>query len=95
MPVVDLEISQRRPFADGVAFGQVGAYERIEGSVTFAVDPEHAVNAPIMDLELAPRDAEGCVRFTSTFALLGFAALFNTSLALWQRRGRSVSRSRG
>ena len=39
MPVVDLRIDSRAPFADGQEFGEIGAYERIDGEVTFAVDP--------------------------------------------------------
>lgn len=70
MPVVDLEITERRPFAGGASFGEVGAYERIAGRVTFAVDPAHEVNRSIVDLGLAPRDDAGRVRFTSEFALL-------------------------
>ena len=70
MPVVDLEISERRPFAGGATFGEVGTYERIAARVTFAVDPEHPVNASIVDLALAPRDAEGRVRFTSELVLV-------------------------
>ena len=70
MPVADLEITLRRPFAEGVSFGAVGAYEQIDGRVSFAVDPLHEVNATIVDLGLAPQDAEGCVRFTSEFSLL-------------------------
>ncbi|MDA0353710.1 MAG: alpha/beta hydrolase domain-containing protein [Chloroflexi bacterium] len=70
MPVVDFEITSRRPFAEGVSFGEVGAYEQIDARVTFAVDPTAEVNAAIVDLALAPRDAEGCVRFTSDLSLL-------------------------
>ena len=70
MPVADFEITSRRPFAGRAAFGEVGAYEVLDGRVTFAVDPTHEANASIVDLELAPRDAEGRVRFTSEFSLL-------------------------
>lgn len=70
MTVVDFEITARRPFAEGASFGEVGAYERIEGAITFAVDPTHDANRAIVDLALAPGDEAGRVRFTSTFALL-------------------------
>lgn len=61
MAVVGLEITSRRPLADGATFGDVGAYERIDGIVRFAVDPEHAANRAIVDLDKAERDADGRV----------------------------------
>ena len=70
MPVIGLEIRNREPYAAGQEFGETGAYERIEGQATFAVDPENAANRSIVDLNLAPRDADGRVRFRSDFSLL-------------------------
>jgi hypothetical protein len=68
--VTSLEISHRTPFHGGVSFGDVGAYELLEGTAHFAIDPLSDVNTPITDLEHAPRDPEGNVRFSSDFALL-------------------------
>jgi len=51
-----VEISTREPLREG------SAYERIEGILHFAFDPEAAENAAIVDLALAPRDADGRVR---------------------------------
>ena len=68
--VTSLEISRRTPFHGGVSFGDVGAYELLEGTAHFAIDPLSDVNTPITDLEHAPRDPEGNVRFSSDFALL-------------------------
>jgi hypothetical protein len=68
--VEQLEITQRAPFADGARFGDSGAYERLDGTVRFAVDPSHPANAGIVDLDLAPRDADGRVRFRADFCLL-------------------------
>ena len=65
MPVIDVEVTGREPYADGLPFGDTGVYERIDGVLTFAVDPENEANRPIVDLDLAPRDAEGRVRFRS------------------------------
>ncbi len=53
--VVALEVHQREPFAGGKAFGDAGFYEKITGIVRFAVDPAHARNRVIVDLERAPR----------------------------------------
>jgi hypothetical protein len=65
-----LEIARRGPFAAGTAFGPAGAYERLDGTVRFAVDPLHPANAGIVDLALARRDPDGRVRFRADFCLL-------------------------
>ncbi|MPZ48360.1 MAG: hypothetical protein GEU75_03450 [Dehalococcoidia bacterium] len=70
MPVIDFQITGRKPLASGQEFGAAGAYEQIDGSVTFAVDPRHKANETIVDLDLAPHDTEGRVRFRSDFSLL-------------------------
>ncbi len=70
MSVVDVHIHGSESYAGGREFGSSGAYERIDGVLTFAVDPEHAVNRDIVDIELAPRDDDGRVRFRSDFTLL-------------------------
>ncbi len=70
MPVVQFEIQRRAAYADGAAFGDAGPYERLDASVTFAVDPTHEANRSIADIDLAPRDAEGRVRFRSDLILL-------------------------
>ena len=56
MALVELEIRKRGPFADGKAFGEHGAYERIDGIARFAVDPAHPANRAIVDLDKAERD---------------------------------------
>ncbi len=70
MAVAAFEITGRAPFAGGAPFGAVGAYERIDGLLSYAVDPEHPANALITDLHLAPRGPEGLVRCTGDFTLL-------------------------
>ena len=70
MAVTRLDIRNRSPFADGASFGDAGPYELVEGTVQFAVDPRSAHNEVITDIELAPRDAQGNVVFSSDFAML-------------------------
>ena len=70
MAVTRLEIRARGPYADGAAFGEAGAYERIDGTIHFAVDPAHPANALIVDLDKAARDDTGQVRFSADFCLL-------------------------
>ena len=68
--VEKIEIRERVAFAEGKAFGDIGAYEKIRGVAHFALDPTLAANARIVDLKYAPRDARGRVTFSSEFVLL-------------------------
>jgi hypothetical protein len=65
-----VEVTERVPFVSGMAFGEAGAYEKIRGVAHFALDPGAPANARIVDLERAPRDADGKVRFASEFLML-------------------------
>ena len=68
--VVKIDVLERTPFAPGVSFGAVGAYEKIRGVAHFSLDPNAKANASIVDLKLAPRDAQGHVTFISNFLVL-------------------------
>ena len=68
--VVRVEIDGRAPFADGHRFGRSGAYEKITGRIYLSIDPLDPANRPIVDLSLAPRDAQGKVAFWTEFFLL-------------------------
>ena len=68
--VTRIEIVERLPYAEGQSFGEVGPYERLLGRVHFAVDPAAAANASIIDLELAPRNADGLVEFSADLEIL-------------------------
>jgi hypothetical protein len=70
MAVTKLLTTSRRPFAQEKAFGNVGPYEQLDGTVYFAVDPHHPANSVITDLKLAPRDANGRVQFSADWRLL-------------------------
>ncbi len=70
MAVMRLKIRARGPYADEVAFGAAGAYERIDGTIHFAADPAHPANALIVDLDKAARDNAGQVQFSADFCLL-------------------------
>jgi hypothetical protein len=61
---------RREPFAGGASFGASGAYERIEGVASGALDPGHPANRGIALLDQAPRDAEGLVEYKSSYILL-------------------------
>src|SRR3546814_15866499 len=59
----------RVTFASGHAFGDTGAYERLTGRVRLRVDPS-GPQPRIVDLDKAPRDADGLVAYTADFCLL-------------------------
>lgn len=81
MAVEKLEIVRREPFLAGKAFGDTGAYERIDAIAHYAVDPERAANEGITDLALATR-TDGLVRFTGDVTLLMPVAGGNRALIL-------------
>jgi poly(3-hydroxybutyrate) depolymerase len=68
--VVSLEIHHREPFAGGMSFGDTGPYEKIVGVAHFAVDPNHARNRIIVDLDKAPRNGQGKVEFAADVFIL-------------------------
>lgn len=65
-----IEVTSRRPFAGGKAFGSTGAYEELKGRLHYSVDPSNPANARIVDLEYAPRNKAGQVEFSGEFVLL-------------------------
>jgi hypothetical protein len=65
-----IEVLERAAFAEGKSFGAVGPYERIRGRLTFVVNPDAPENQGIVDLKLAPRDAQGRVAFAADFMIL-------------------------
>ena len=68
--VVSVEIDTREDVLGGKSFGLPGSYERITGTLRFAVDPSNSANRIITDIDLAPRNAEGEVEFSSQFFML-------------------------
>ncbi len=70
MPALALDVHARTLVLDGQPFGAAGAYEKVAGTLHFAVDPAHRVHATICDLERAPRNAEGRVELAADFAML-------------------------
>ena len=68
--VTNLEIQTRAAVLDGQPFGATGAYEKIAGTIRFAVDPAHPLHQRVTDIGLAPRNANGRVEFSGDFYLL-------------------------
>lgn len=65
MAVTRIDISNTSDFGDFDT-----PYQQLDGTVTFAVDPKHAANTNITDLELAPTNEQGLVEFSSNFSLV-------------------------
>jgi hypothetical protein len=68
--ITGIEIHSRAAFVGGAAFGDTGAYERIDGVAIGALDPAHPRNRGIALLDQAPRNADGLVEYRSDFVLL-------------------------
>jgi hypothetical protein len=87
---LELSIVEHAPFADGRPFETAGVYERIAGRVHFAVDPMSKGQAGIVDIDKAPRDGSGLVRFTGDFLILKPADMTKGNWRLffdWANRG--------
>jgi hypothetical protein len=68
--VTRVEIERREAVLGGKSFGNVGSYEKLVGKVYFAVDPDNPHNKIIVDLDKAPRNAQGKVEFSSDFYII-------------------------
>jgi hypothetical protein len=58
------------PTFDGRSFGSVGQYEMITARATFAVDPEHALNAGVVDIDQVPTNESSRVEAIADVAIL-------------------------
>jgi hypothetical protein len=68
--VTRLQIDRREVVLNGQPFGAAGPYEKLAGKVYFALDPALPQNRGIVDLTLAPKNAQGLVEFSADFYLL-------------------------
>ena len=69
-PQIRLSIDKRGVFAEGLEFGDTGAYEKIVGRVSFAVNPDSPAYSSVVDIQYAPRNPEGLVEFSTDFFIL-------------------------
>ena len=92
MAVTKLEIQRREPVLNGRAFGSAGAYEKIVGTLRFAVDPALPIHADITDLGGAPRNSTGLVEGSADFYMFRPVGGGNGALLLdVANRGRKVA----
>ena len=65
-----IEVTSTQPVFDGMEFGSAGAYEKVAGRIHGEADPGHPLNASIVNLDRAPRNARGLVEYSVDFYLL-------------------------
>jgi hypothetical protein len=68
--ITAIEITSRTPFVGGAAFGEAGAYERLDGVAIGEIDPAHSSNSSIVNIDKAPCDARGRVEYRSDICIL-------------------------
>jgi hypothetical protein len=68
--VTKVTIASRAVVANGQPFGSVGPYEKLTGTIEFALDPAHPRNKRIVDLDAAARGGDGRVHFTADLYVL-------------------------
>lgn len=66
--VIRVDVDTIDPVADGEAFAEAGSFERIAGTLHYAIDPE--ANRTVRDIEFAPTNAAGRVEFSADFYLI-------------------------
>jgi hypothetical protein len=68
--VTRIDIESRADVLGGKPFGDAGPYEKVIGTVHFAVDPAHPRNQAVVDIDNAPRAADGRVIFSADLYVL-------------------------
>ncbi len=68
--VLRVIVEHRSDVLGGRSFGVAGPYEKLVGRVLFVFDPANPHNARIVDLENAPRNADGMVEAWANFVVL-------------------------
>ncbi len=64
------EVVESRPAFGGTRFDEVGDYQLVLGKAHVRVSPQHPANRGIVDLDHAPKTAEGDVRYTADVVIL-------------------------
>lgn len=67
---IRIQIDSRAPLAAGAAFDHSGGYERLNGTVHFAVDPNAPAYRAVVDLDRAPTNVRGEVEFSAEFCIV-------------------------
>src|SRR5438105_15211307 len=67
--VVRIEVKNRADLP-GKTFGKIGAFEKLSGTIYFAVDPRNSANQIVTDIDKAPKNASGKVEFSADFFMI-------------------------
>ena len=92
--LVKLEIAKREVVADGMPFGDAGAYEKLTGRAWFEVDPVIERNKAVFDIDRAPLNAKGRVEFSADMVILKPVDMALGAKTLFfevNNRGRKIS----
>jgi len=90
--VVRIDVKQVAPAFGGRTFGTVGAYERVDAVVHFRVDPDHPLNAGIVNVRRAPRESDGRVAFDADVVVYRPVVLAKSSgLMIYEPVNRGTS----
>src|SRR5215467_967836 len=68
--VIRFDVQSTQLFAGGMSFGGAGSFEELTGVATIGVDPRDPLNAGIVDLDAASKDAQGLVEFSTPFLII-------------------------
>jgi hypothetical protein len=68
--VTRVDITTKQDVLGGKVFGNAGAYEKLAGKIHFAIDPNNPHNKAIVDLDKAPKNAQGKVEFSADIFIL-------------------------
>ena len=81
--VVRFVVEERLSFASGMEWGTAGPYERLKGTAYMEVDPKDPLNALIVNLDKAPRNARGMVEFSAPFLILKPVDMTRGNRKIW------------
>src|SRR5437763_16744882 len=68
--VKQIVVTSRQPWLAGKSMGAAGVYEKVQGRVVYAINPNDAANLRIADIANAPRNAQGMVEFSGDFVVV-------------------------
>lgn len=92
--LVRLDITTREVVANGTAFGDTGAYEKLTGTAHFEVDPHDPLNAQVFDIDKAPKNSRSRVEFSADAVILKPVDMKKANGALFfevNNRGNKIS----
>jgi hypothetical protein len=92
--LVQLQIEKVELLVGGASFGSAGRYERLTGRAHFEVDPLESRNAQVFDIDKAPRNARGLVKFLADVVILKPVDMGRANGALFfevNNRGNKIS----